>query len=100
VLQAAPAPSTLMGLVEDSRARQGALPAPLTNHAHPPGASRHPEGLEHPGSRELREVRAAGAEPVPPLGTDRRPWRRVLRVVTLEDKVTMHNAFPDRGFRP
>jgi hypothetical protein len=24
---------------------------------------------------------------------------RVLRVVTLEDKVTIHNAFPDRGFR-
>ena len=25
---------------------------------------------------------------------------RYLRVVTLEDKVTVHNAFPDRGFRP
>ena len=25
---------------------------------------------------------------------------RILRVVTLEDKVTIHNAFPDRGFRP
>jgi hypothetical protein len=25
---------------------------------------------------------------------------RVLRVVTLEDKVTIHNAFPDRGFKP
>ena len=25
---------------------------------------------------------------------------RVLRVVTLEDKVTVHNAFPDRGFKP
>jgi hypothetical protein len=24
----------------------------------------------------------------------------VLRVVTLEDKVTIHNAFPDRGFKP
>jgi hypothetical protein len=23
---------------------------------------------------------------------------RVLRVVTLEDKKTIHNAFPDRGF--
>jgi hypothetical protein len=23
-----------------------------------------------------------------------------LRVVTLEDKVTIHNAFPDRGFKP
>ena len=25
---------------------------------------------------------------------------RYLRVVTLADKVTIHNAFPDRGFRP
>jgi hypothetical protein len=24
---------------------------------------------------------------------------RVLRVVTLEDKITIHNAFPDRGFK-
>ncbi len=24
---------------------------------------------------------------------------RVLRVVTLEDKVTIHNAFPDRSYR-
>lgn len=24
---------------------------------------------------------------------------RVLRVVTLEDKQTIHNAFPDRGFK-
>ena len=25
---------------------------------------------------------------------------RALRVVTLEDKKTIHNAFPDRGFKP
>jgi len=25
---------------------------------------------------------------------------RVLRVVTLGDGVTIHNAFPDRGFKP
>jgi hypothetical protein len=25
---------------------------------------------------------------------------RVLRVVTLGDRVTIHNAFPDRGFKP
>jgi hypothetical protein len=25
---------------------------------------------------------------------------RILRVVTLEDKATIHNAFPDRGFKP
>ena len=24
---------------------------------------------------------------------------RILRVVTLEDKKTIHNAFPDRGFK-
>ncbi|MBU4271093.1 MAG: hypothetical protein KKA28_04425 [Planctomycetes bacterium] len=25
---------------------------------------------------------------------------RILRVVTLADKQTIHNAFPDRGFKP
>lgn len=25
---------------------------------------------------------------------------RYLRVITLADKTTIHNAFPDRGFRP
>ena len=25
---------------------------------------------------------------------------RYLRVITLQDKVTIHNAFPDRRFRP
>ncbi|MCX7154222.1 MAG: hypothetical protein NT115_17390 [Proteobacteria bacterium] len=25
---------------------------------------------------------------------------RYLRVITLEDRVTIHNAFPDRGFKP
>ena len=24
---------------------------------------------------------------------------RVIRVITLQDKVTIHNAFPDRGFK-
>jgi len=24
----------------------------------------------------------------------------VLRVITLEDRKTIHNAFPDRGFKP
>lgn len=24
---------------------------------------------------------------------------RVLRVVTLDDRITVHNAFPDRGFK-
>ena len=26
--------------------------------------------------------------------------RRFLRVITLKDKVTIHNAFPDRRFKP
>jgi hypothetical protein len=25
---------------------------------------------------------------------------RFLRVVTLDDQVTIHNSFPDRGFKP
>jgi len=25
---------------------------------------------------------------------------RFLRVITLEDKITIHNAFPDRRFKP
>ena len=25
---------------------------------------------------------------------------RYLRVITLDDKITIHNAFPDRGFKP
>jgi len=25
---------------------------------------------------------------------------RILRVVTLQDQRTIHNAFPDRGFKP
>jgi len=25
---------------------------------------------------------------------------RVLRVITLEDRKTIHNAFPDRGYKP
>jgi hypothetical protein len=24
---------------------------------------------------------------------------KILRVVTLEDKITIHNAFPDRGYK-
>lgn len=28
------------------------------------------------------------------------PEGRYLRVITLEDRVTIHNAFPDRRFKP
>ena len=32
--------------------------------------------------------------PIPEIGN------RYLRVITLDDKITIHNAFPDRGFNP
>lgn len=50
--------------------------------------------LEEPLRRELQE------------GNRYRFWGkieelegRVLRVITLEDQITIHNAFPDRGFK-
>ena len=51
--------------------------------------------IEHPTrveSQENNRYRFWG--PVPELGG------RYLRVVTLDDKTTIHNAFPDRGFTP
>ena len=33
-------------------------------------------------------------------GTIEELEHRILRVVTLEDKKTIHNAFPDRSFKP
>ena len=51
--------------------------------------------IEHPLKTELQELNRY------------RFWAaieelegRILRVVTLEDKTTIHNAFPDRGFKP
>ena len=32
--------------------------------------------------------------PIPEIGN------RYLRVIRLDDKITIHNAFPDRGFKP
>ena len=47
-----------------------------------------------------------------PLKEERQEWNRyrfwgkideldgrILRVITLDDKLTIHNAFPDRGFK-
>jgi len=51
--------------------------------------------LAHPLRRVVQpngRVRFWGV--IPELGG------RVLRVVTLEDGETVHNAFPDRGFSP
>lgn len=50
------------------------------------------EGAVRVEAQEDNRVRFWAA--VPELGG------RYLRVVTLEDRVTIHNAFPDRGFRP
>ena len=43
-------------------------------------------------AQEDNRVRFWGV--VPALG------KRYLRVVTLPDRITIHNAFPDRGFTP
>ncbi|HXE30710.1 MAG TPA: hypothetical protein VN515_02790 [Terriglobales bacterium] len=51
--------------------------------------------VNHPIAREMQpdgRIRFWGK--VPELGG------RYLRVVTLADGVTIHNAFPDRNFRP
>ena len=51
--------------------------------------------IEHPIRWERQEQnRWRFWAAIPELGG------RYLRAVTLEDKVTIHNAFPDRGFRP
>ncbi len=51
--------------------------------------------IEHPVRQERQEQnRWRFWAAIPELGG------RYLRVVTLEDKVTIHDAFPDRGFRP
>jgi hypothetical protein len=43
---------------------------------------------------QARDQRWRFWAPVPELGG------RYLRVITLRDRVTIHNAFLDRGFRP
>jgi hypothetical protein len=51
--------------------------------------------VEHPTRVERQENnRYRFWGPVPEIGG------RYLRVVTLDDKTTIHNAFPDRGFKP
>ena len=50
------------------------------------------ENAEHSESQEHNRHRFQAR--VPDLGD------RYLRVVTLEDKLTIHNAFPDRSFKP
>ncbi len=51
--------------------------------------------IEHPvRSEKQEENRWRYWAPIAELGG------RYLRVVTLADRTTIHNAFPDRGFRP
>jgi hypothetical protein len=51
--------------------------------------------VQHPVKMERQEHnRYRFWAPVEELGG------RFVRVVTLEDKVTIHNAFPDRSFKP
>ena len=53
------------------------------------------EVLEHPLRVERQEDnRWRFWAAIPALGG------RYLRVITLDDRVTIHNAFPDRGFQP
>lgn len=53
------------------------------------------EVVQHPVRVERQEDnRYRSWDPVPELGG------RYLRVVTLDDRTTIHNAFPDRGFCP
>jgi hypothetical protein len=56
--------------------------------------------MVHPGSGKPDQKRTAREEPLSVLGTDEELEGRVLRVVTLADKITIHHAFPDRGFKP
>lgn len=50
--------------------------------------------LENPIRTERQEVNR-----FPFWGRIEELGGKALRVVTLEDKVTIHNAFPDRGFK-
>ena len=51
--------------------------------------------IEHPTRVERQEEnRWRFWAPVPEFGG------RYLRVITLEDRTTIHNAFPDRRFEP
>ena len=51
--------------------------------------------IEHPEKVEYQEPnRIRFWARIPELGN------RHLRVVTLADRMTIHNAFPDRGFKP
>jgi len=56
--------------------------------------------MVHSSFGRTAEKRTSGGNPVSVLGTIEELEERVLRVITLEGKITIHNAFPDRGFKP
>ena len=56
--------------------------------------------MVHCGSGEPNAVGATRSTALPILGADPGLGGRYLRVITLADKVTILNAFPDRGFKP
>jgi len=55
--------------------------------------------MVHSGFGESHQHGAARRQSVAILGRVQELGGRVLRVVTLEDKVAIHNAFVDRGFK-
>ncbi len=61
-----------------------------------PEAAISQKGVVYPGHRETNSVGAPGEQSLSLLGRE----GRFLRVITLEDRVTIHNAFPDRRFKP
>src|SRR5262245_24611568 len=58
------------------------------------------EGDVHPRRSIANSSRAAGAGSISVWAKVDELQGRVLRVVTLSDKITIHNAFLDRRFRP
>jgi len=64
-------------------------------------------GAEHPHKIDAQRLLERCISDNERLVTRYRFWGRIeelegryLRVITLADKRTIHNAFPDRGFKP
>jgi hypothetical protein len=58
------------------------------------------KGMVHPGNRDPLKVEPQEHNRLRFWGAVPEFEDRILRVVTLSDKKTIHNAFPDRGFKP
>jgi hypothetical protein len=84
-----------------ARDRRGRLP--IRGLLRAQGAKEAPvpeEGMVHRCRRESDPMGAPGGPALSLLGAGLGTRSRYLRVVTLADKVTILNAFPDRGFKP